>query len=252
MPAHMDSLSARFPVHYSFFWLKDAAPAVVSCLCGAFSFSASWLSRAFRHLASPCGLASCRVLSFCRARVRRRSGGHRPAAAFRCASVCRSAASSNRGLSSRRGLALKFLSLRGRFSNVALSPRGPLGNASIRILSSFCGHLIFGSEFINCVRRDFELCAAVENADRADILLADSAPAANHRQQPARFSVLVAANGSAEPLVPSGISVRNFDFARGARSSLRGSRLSRRSPRLSRERPCPGSRMSSGEGERQR
>ena len=46
---------------------------------------------------------------------------------------------------------------------------------------------------------NLELGRRVQNADRADVLLLDTATAANQRQQPARVRVLPASNGDAEP-----------------------------------------------------
>src|SRR5882672_4622593 len=46
---------------------------------------------------------------------------------------------------------------------------------------------------------DFEFGGGVHDADGADVVLVDTATTANHRQQPARFRVLSAANGGAKP-----------------------------------------------------
>src|SRR5215216_3683777 len=46
---------------------------------------------------------------------------------------------------------------------------------------------------------NLEFAGGVHDADRADIRLVDAAAAADHRQQPARFRILAAADGGAEP-----------------------------------------------------
>src|SRR5438445_989546 len=46
---------------------------------------------------------------------------------------------------------------------------------------------------------NLEFGRGVHDADGTDVRLVDAAPAADHRQQPARFRILPAADGSAEP-----------------------------------------------------
>src|SRR4029078_5620072 len=48
-------------------------------------------------------------------------------------------------------------------------------------------------------RGDLELGRGIHDADGADVLLLNAAAAANHRQQPACFRILPAADGGAKP-----------------------------------------------------
>src|SRR5712672_53302 len=46
---------------------------------------------------------------------------------------------------------------------------------------------------------NFEFGGRFQNADGADVMLVDAATAANHRQQPARFRLLLPSDGGAKP-----------------------------------------------------
>ena len=61
------------------------------------------------------------------------------------------------------------------------------------------GALDHGGEGFRDPLRNLELGRGVHDLDRADIALRDAAATADHRQQPARFGVLAAADGGAEP-----------------------------------------------------
>src|SRR5258708_3079813 len=83
---------------------------------------------------------------------------------------------------------------------------------SLRRLSlrSFCEHLdtdivflvgtpdLDGEGFCNLFG-NFEFGGRFQNADGADVMLVDAATAANHRQEPARFRLLLPSDGGAKP-----------------------------------------------------
>src|SRR3569623_943473 len=57
----------------------------------------------------------------------------------------------------------------------------------------------FSGEGLRHPLGNLKIRAGVANKDAADVVLVDAATAANHRQQPARFRLLLPSNGGAEP-----------------------------------------------------